>query len=79
MMKTFEQYLSGWVRQSFRTAFPGVDLEAVNVGVVPTADEAHGDYQCNAAMAVGRLVRKSPREVAQAIVGAPAAPEGVGW
>lgn len=77
MMKTFEQYLSGWVRQSFRTAFPGVDLEAVNVGVVPTADEAHGDYQCNAAMAVGRLVKKSPREVAQAIVGAPAAPEGV--
>ena len=76
-MNTFEQSLSVWARQSFQTAFPGVDLSAVNVGVVPTTDEAHGDYQCNAAMAIGRLVKKSPREVAQAIVGSPVAPDGV--
>ena len=76
-MTTFEQYLSGWVREAFQTAFPGVDLSKMNIGVVPTADETHGDYQCNAAMAIGRLVRKSPREVAQTIAGQPTLPEGV--
>ena len=77
VMTTFEQYLSGWAKQTFQAAFPGVDLSKVNVCVVPTADETHGEYQCNAAMAIGRLVKKSPREVAQAIANSPALPEGV--
>ena len=76
-MTTFEQYLSDWIRQMFQTAFPSVDLSSINVCVVPTTDESHGEYQCNAAMAIGRMVKKSPREVAQAVLGRSAAPDGV--
>lgn len=76
-MTTFEQYLSNWASQTFQAAFPGVDLSKINMSVVPTADETHGDYQCNAAMSVGRLVKKSPREVAQVVAKNPALPEGV--
>lgn len=76
-MNTFEQSLSVWARESFRAAFPGVDLSKINIGVVPTADETHGEYQCNAAMAIGRLVKKSPRDVALAIARGPALPDGV--
>ena len=76
-MNTFEQSLSVWARESFQAAFSGVDLSKINVGVVPTADETHGEYQCNAAMAIGRLVKKSPRDVALAIARGPALPDGV--
>ena len=76
-MTTFEQYLSEWARQTFQAAFPGVDLSGINACVVPTTDESHGEYQCNAAMAIGRMVKKSPREVAQAILSSSAAPDGV--
>jgi len=76
-MNTFEQSLSVWARESFQAAFSGVDLSKINVGVVPTADETHGEYQCNAAMAIGRLVKKSPRDVALAIAKGPALPDGV--
>lgn len=76
-MNTFEQSLSVWARESFQAAFSGVDLSKINVGVVPTADETHGEYQCNAAMAIGRLVKKPPRDVALAIAKGPALPDGV--
>jgi arginyl-tRNA synthetase len=77
LMTTFEQDLSGWAARTFQAAFPGIDLSKINVCVVPTADETHGEYQCNAAMAIGRLVKKSPRDVAQAIAASPSLPEGV--
>ena len=76
-MTTLEQYLSDWARQTFQAAFPAADLSMINMCVVPTTDESHGEYQCNAAMAIGRMVKKSPREVAQAVLDSSAAPGGV--
>jgi arginyl-tRNA synthetase len=76
-MITFEQSLSTWVRRMFQSSFPGADLSGINACVVPTTDESHGEYQCNAALAMGRLVKKSPREVAQAVLDNPVVPDGV--
>jgi len=67
---TVEQELSAWVRRAFGRAFPGADLAALAPDAVPTADEAHGDYQCNAAMAAAKLLKQKPRDVAAAAIAA---------
>ena len=36
----------------------------------PTADAAHGDYQCNAAMSLQAVLQRPPRQIAQSIVDA---------
>jgi len=69
-MKTLEQMLSAWAWNAFAKAFPGVPAEGVKLDVISTTDEAFGDYQCNAAMALGKVLKRKPREVAQALVDA---------
>ena len=65
-MKTVEQQLSIEVRRAFREAFPDVDLSRAALDVVPTSDESHGDYQCNAAMGLARDLKRAPRDIATA-------------
>lgn len=48
-------------------AFPEVAGKADPL-IAPSKKAAMGDFQCNAAMALGKMVGKNPREVAQAIV-----------
>lgn len=62
--------LSAWAWNAFAKAFPGVPAEGVKLDVISTTDEAFGDYQCNAAMALGKVLKRKPREVAQALVDA---------
>jgi arginyl-tRNA synthetase len=69
-MKTLEQILSGWAWSAFAKAFPGTPAEGVKLDVIATTDEAFGDYQCNAAMALGKVLKRKPRDVAQALVDA---------
>ncbi len=71
-MKTIGQELSGWARERFAEAVPGLDAAVLRADVVPTADEQFGDFQCNAAMAAAKAARKAPREVAQAVATGPA-------
>ncbi len=58
--------LTAWMRGAFGRAFAdtGADLSAVDV-VVSTNPE-FGDFQCNAAMALGKALRQPPRQIAQA-------------
>ncbi|MBU1694858.1 MAG: arginine--tRNA ligase [Verrucomicrobia bacterium] len=74
---TMEQILSDWARGAFLAAYPGTVPDGLSAGVVPTADEQFGDYQCNAAMALAKVLKKSPREIAAALAAAarPAAVE----
>lgn len=65
---TIEQQLSAWARARFATVFPDVDSAGIALDVVPTTDDRFGDYQCNAAMALAKLLKRSPRDVAKALV-----------
>lgn len=57
--------------------FPGVDFGGVALDVLPTAEESFGDYQCNAAMAAGKRLRMSPRDVAGRLLAGAALPPDV--
>ncbi len=65
MNLTIEQQLSTWARGEFNHLFPDIP-EGVVIDVVVATDDQFGDYQCNAPMTLGKLLRKPPREIAQA-------------
>ena len=67
-MNSIQDILSGLVRGAFATAFPGADLSALNLGVLPAGDESFGDYQCNGAMAAAKALRLPPRAIAEKAV-----------
>ena len=64
---TAEQQLSMWAHARFREIYPESDTSGIALDVVPTSDASFGDYQCNAAMAAAKILKKSPREVAKAL------------
>ena len=67
-MITIEQTLARWMSAAFGKAFPDAVSGIGPIGVVSTASAEFGDYQCNQAMALGKLLKKAPREIAQAVV-----------
>lgn len=75
--QTIEQHLSVWAANRFREVFPDTDTSGIALDVVPTADDSFGDYQCNAAMAAAKILRRSPRDVAKALVENAAFPAAV--
>ncbi|MEQ9096316.1 MAG: arginine--tRNA ligase [Phycisphaerales bacterium] len=56
-------------RAGIDRAFPEVAGRADPL-IAPSKKAAMGDFQCNAAMALGKMVKQNPREVAAAIVDA---------
>lgn len=67
-MKSFEVQLSEWMYRAFQAAFPDADLSDLPLGVTATTEEAFGDYQCNAAMGLARLLKRKPRDIAEAAI-----------
>ncbi|MEQ8844254.1 MAG: arginine--tRNA ligase [Phycisphaerales bacterium] len=55
--------------EAIARAFPE-SAGRVDALIAPSKKAAMGDFQCNAAMALGKMVGQNPREVAQAIVAA---------
>jgi arginyl-tRNA synthetase len=68
--KTVTQVLSAWMQDAFRRAFPDAEAGFEDVGVVATANPEFGDYQCNAAMPLAKVLKCSPRDIAQRAVDA---------
>ena len=61
------------LEQAFRAgiaAATGVDAGAVDPQVKAGADPKHGDFQCNAALALAKAAKANPRELAQRILAA---------
>lgn len=58
------------IQDRFRAALAGLvaDVEPYVAMIKPAADEKHGDYQANCAMALARPVGKKPRDIAMEIV-----------
>jgi len=66
---TIEDLLSGLLGQRFAEVFPLND-EAARAGrVVPAANSAFGDFQCNDAMSLAKALKQSPRAIAEKVVG----------
>ena len=76
-ISTIEQDLSAWARARFAAVFPEVDSAGLALDVVPTTDVKFGDYQCNAAMALAKLLKKPPRDVAKSLTENAQLPESV--
>jgi arginyl-tRNA synthetase len=77
-METIEELLTGWAREVFRETFPDADLRDARLEVVATTEKGFGDYQCNAAMGLARILKQPPRKIAEAVMEAAAPPEAVG-
>lgn len=70
-----DQKLTHSVQLALVSAFGGQLPEGFQASVVKTADPRNGDYQCNDAMGLAKVLRKNPREVAAAAVAALGQPE----
>jgi arginyl-tRNA synthetase len=73
-----EQEFSDWAFAAFSAAFPDASLARDQLSVVATSEKGFGDYQCNAAMGLARVLKQAPRAIAEAAVRAVEAPESVG-
>ena len=74
---TFEERLSAWTTDAMKSAF-GLEDSDVHLGVAPTNNDKFGDYQCNAAMELARVLKKAPRQVAQEFVDSTTLPDFIG-
>jgi len=68
-VESIEQVVGDWVADLFGGVFPGVEIERSLLKMAETSDEAHGDYQCNAAMGLARTMKRAPRQIAELVVG----------
>jgi len=73
---TFEERLSTWTTEAMQSVF-GLEDAGVHLGVAPTNNDKFGDYQCNAAMELSRVLKKAPRQIAQEFVDAARLPDFV--
>ena len=66
----------GRVDELLRQAFAAAGLPTKTVRSVPASKPEFGDFQCNAAMALGKAAKRNPRDLAGAVAeGLRAAPE----
>ncbi|MDD5482763.1 MAG: arginine--tRNA ligase [Kiritimatiellae bacterium] len=60
--------LTDWMRLNFKRAFPDADHGAVPLHVTHATRPEFGDYQCNAAMTLAKVLKMPPRAVAAQII-----------
>ncbi len=60
-------WLTDWLRARFAAAWPEFADQFAGVRMVPSANPQFGDFQCNDAMALARLLRMPPRALAQKV------------
>lgn len=65
-MKPLADQIADAVKSALSRAIP--ELADAEPMIRPAQDEKFGDYQCNAAMALGKKTQKPPRQVAKMIV-----------
>ena len=75
--KLIADLLSEWLSLVFRETFQDAGHEFSDIEVVPTANPDFGDYQCNAAMSLAKVLSMAPRKIAEAVVEGAASSEMV--
>ena len=68
-MNSGTEQLEQWLQTALEKAF-GEAAAGTTLRIQPATDPAFGDFQCNDAMGLARKLRKPPRAIAEAIVGA---------
>jgi len=76
-MITIEQQLSDWMQQSFRKALPEIDCDWSAIAIVATTNAEFGDYQCNHAMGLAKILKRAPRQIAEMVAKSAPAHEAV--
>ncbi|HKL20864.1 MAG TPA: arginine--tRNA ligase, partial [Tichowtungia sp.] len=67
-LQPIEKQLSDWCAETFADCFPKTDLRSVHLGVTTAKNEQFGDYQCEAAMKLAKVLRNNPRAIGQAFI-----------
>ena len=65
---TISQILGEWTKTAFKKSFDGTGVDFSRISVAATSNPEFGDYQCNDAMSLAKILRKNPREIAQTFV-----------
>jgi len=74
---TLSGMLTGMLKSAFEQALgTGHDLSGVTA--TATANPEFGDYQCNACMSLAGVMKKKPRDIAEAVAGKLSDQEGLG-
>jgi len=73
-IQLIEKQLSGWCTETFTVCFPEADLRDIYLGVTTSKNEPFGDYQCEAAMKIAKVLKANPRAIGQQFVETAALP-----
>lgn len=60
--------LTKWIRERLAAVYPDMSSRAESLKAVPATSADFGDYQCNDAMTLAKVLKKPPRMVADALV-----------
>lgn len=60
--------LAAWLKGVFAECFKGADYDIAGITVAGTSNPEFGEYQCNDAMALAKVLKKKPRDIAQEVV-----------
>ena len=63
-----EKQLNELFNNAFNDAYPDAAELTTNIKITPSTKPDFGHYQCNAAMALGKQLKRPPREIAQSIL-----------
>ncbi len=66
-LTTVTDTLTTWMQAAF-SALYGAAIDVSGVGVVATGNAAFGDFQCNAAMGLAKVLKVAPRAIAERLV-----------
>ncbi len=66
--QTLSESLSRWMRSAFKNTFKDAGCDFSALSVTATTNPDFGDFQCNEAMPLAKVLRKKPRDIAQAVV-----------
>ena len=66
--ETASERLSKWIRSVFVKSFPEAGCDFYDVAVTATVNPQFGDYQCNAAMALAKVLKLPPKAIAQTVI-----------
>lgn len=67
-MTTTHDELNACFSKATQTAFPEATIDPKLIEITHSTQEKFGHYQCNSAMKLANVLRKKPREIAEAIV-----------
>ena len=74
-IQLIEKQLSDWCKETFATCFPDADLSGIHLGVNASRNDSFGDYQCDAAMKLAKVLGNNPRAIGQQFVDSATLPD----